>query len=237
MPDALRRGSEKLRAFVEEAPLERASIVAFVAEQARTLAAGARVLDVGAGASPYRELFEAQVYTSTDHEASPHGAAVDIVTAGDSIPVADASFDAVLCTQVLEHVPDPLAVLRELNRVLVPAGRLIATVPFAWEEHERPHDFYRYTRYGIAHLLAEAGFDELDIRPRTDCFTTLAQLVRNAAWVMGSDADGLDELRADARAVLVEMSDALASLGPLDVSMIFPLGFTVAAARTHGGGS
>jgi SAM-dependent methyltransferase len=236
MSEVLRGRSEKLRSFVEEAPLERSSIVEFVAAQARTLAPGSRVLDVGAGASPYRELFEEHQYITTDHGETLHGGGVDIVAAADSIPVADASFDAVLCTQVLEHVPDPLAVLSELHRVLVGGGRLLATVPFAWEEHEQPHDYFRYTRYGIAHLLEEAGFEQLEVRPRTDCFTTLAQLVLNAAWVMGSKADGLDGLREDARATLIEMSGALAAFAPLDATMIFPLGFTVAAVSRGGRG-
>jgi SAM-dependent methyltransferase len=229
LPDSLRGASEKLRAFVEEAPLERSSIVEFVATQARTLSPGARVLGVGAGSSPYRELFERQSYTTTDHAATLHGGGVDIVAEAHSIPVSDDSFDAVLCTQVLEHVPDPLAVLSELSRVLVADGRLIATVPLVWEEHEQPYDFFRYTRYGIAHLLTAAGFEALEIRPRTDCFTTLAQLVRNAVWAMGSAPDGLDALRVEAQKALAEMSDALALLAPLDVSMILPLGYTVSA--------
>jgi SAM-dependent methyltransferase len=134
--ELLRGCSERLRAFVEEAPLERASIFAFVAEQARALPPGARVLDVGAGDAPYRELFAPRPYVSLDHADTLHGAAVDIVGRADDIPVAEGSFDAVLCTQVLEHVPDPLATVCELRRVLAARGRLIATVPFAWEEHE-----------------------------------------------------------------------------------------------------
>jgi SAM-dependent methyltransferase len=236
LPDVLRGRSEKLRAFVQEAPLERSSIVEFVAAQARMLESGARVLDVGAGGAPYRELFAAQTYTTADHAATLHGGDVDIVAPADALPLADGTFDAVLCTQVLEHVPHPLAVLRELKRVLVPGGRLIATVPFVWEEHEQPHDFFRYTRYGIGHLLGEAGFDQLDVRARTDCFTTLAQLVHNVAWVMGSDADGRDALRDEARTALIEMSEALALLAPLDVNMILPLGFTIVATAPPVGG-
>jgi SAM-dependent methyltransferase len=233
MPDTLRGRSEQLRRFIEEAPLERASIVEFVAAQARGLPAGARVLDVGAGDAPYRELFAAQLYMTLDHADTPHSGRVDIVSSADVIPVAAGSFDAVLCTQVLEHVPAPLDVLREIRRVLVPDGLLIATVPFVWEEHESPYDFFRYARYGLEHLLKQAGFDQLEVRPRTDCFTTLAQLVRNAAWAMGADADGLDGLRVRARSALLEMSDALALLAPLDVAMTLPLGYT-ACARASG---
>ena len=69
-----------------------------------------------------------------------------------------------------------LDVLRELRRVLVSDGLLIATVPFVWEEHESPYDFFRYAKNGLEHLLKQAGFDQVEVRPRTDCFTTLAPL-------------------------------------------------------------
>lgn len=228
--ESLLRGcSERLRRFVDEAPLERSSIFEFVSRQARLLTPGARVIDIGAGDAPYRELFSEQEYLTLDHEQTPHSGNVDILGSADAIPAADADFDAVLCTQVLEHVPDPLAALREFHRVLRPGGRLIATVPFAWEEHELPHDYFRYTRAGMESLLARAGFTDVAVRPRTDVFTTLAQLVRNAAWTVGTAPDGMDKLRTEARATLEQLSDALLALAPLDVDHLLPLGFTVSA--------
>jgi SAM-dependent methyltransferase len=225
----LRGCSERLRRFVQEMPLERMSIFEFVARQARALPPGARVIDIGAGDAPYGELFAAQQYLTLDHDQTPHAGNVDIIGSADSIPTEDAVFDAVLCTQVLEHVAEPLAALSEFRRVLVPGGRLIATVPFAWEEHELPHDYFRYTKAGIEHLLERAGFVDLDVSPRTDCFTTLAQLLRNVAWVAGEAPDGLDPLRAQARTTLDGLSDALLALAPLDVDFKLPLGFTVFA--------
>jgi SAM-dependent methyltransferase len=147
----------------------------------------------------------------------------------DSIPADDGSFDAVLCTQVLEHVPQPLEALREFRRVLDTGGILMATMPFVWEEHETPFDYYRYTRYGIEHLTRSAGFSDVDVNPRTDCFTTLAQLLRNACWAMGSAPDGMDPLRQTARETLEEVAEAVATLAPLDVAMVLPLGFNVRA--------
>jgi SAM-dependent methyltransferase len=229
-PAVLLRGcSERLRTFVEEMPLERTSIFAFVAEQARALPPGARVLDVGAGDSPYRELFSAQRYVTLDHPETIHSGDVDLVGRADSIPAPDRSFDVVLCTQVLEHVPNPLESLREFHRILPPGGRLLATVPFAWEEHELPHDYYRYTSGGIEHLARSAGFADVEVNPRTDCFTTLAQLTRNAMWTAGSAPDGLDPLRREAHEVLGKLADALVTLAPLDVAMQLPLGYTVRA--------
>ncbi len=230
-PSASLQGrSERLRQFVEGAPLERESIYRFVAEQAQVIAPGSRVLDVGAGEAPYRELFDEHVYVTLDHADTPHSGKVDLHGAAESIPAEDGSFDAIVCTQVLEHVSQPLQALREFRRVLRTDGALIATVPFVWEEHETPYDFYRYTRYGIEQLLLDAGFAEIDVRARTDCFTTLAQLIRNARWAMGSAPDGMDGLRHEAQATLEEIADSIAALAPLDVAMIMPLGFTVRAA-------
>jgi SAM-dependent methyltransferase len=221
--------SERLREFIETTPLERTSIYGFIAEQARALPSNTRVLDVGAGEAPYRELFEEHVYVTLDRAETEHSGEVDLHGDAESIPAADGSFDAILCTQVLEHVPEPRAALREFRRVLRHGGRLIATVPFAWEEHEAPYDFYRYTRYGLRHLTSSAGFTDIVVEPRTDCFTTAAQLLRNIGWAMGSATDGMDPLRLEARATLEQMAEALAALAPLDVGMIFPLGFTMGA--------
>jgi SAM-dependent methyltransferase len=229
--------SERLKEFIEGAPLERESIYRFVAEQARRLAPASRVLDIGAGEAPYRELFDEHTYVTLDRAETPHSGEVDLYGSADSIPADPRSFDAVLCTQVLEHVPQPLDALREFRRVLVEGGTIIATVPFVWEEHEAPFDYYRYTRFGLEHLLREADFGEIEVRPRTDCFTTLAQLMRNVGWAMGKAPDGMDQLRRQAQQALEEIADSIVALAPLDVGMVMPLGFTVRAIAGDGAGS
>src|SRR4051794_17238837 len=95
--------SERLRRFVAEAPWERESILAFVERAAAALPAGARVLDVGAGDAPYRELFAHADYRTSDWEHSPHeeATAADHVAPAHDLPAADGELDAVLCTQVL----------------------------------------------------------------------------------------------------------------------------------------
>jgi SAM-dependent methyltransferase len=117
------------------------------------------VLDAGAGSCLYEHHFSHGVYQSADFCAvdKRYG---EITHACDltSIPVEHNTYDLVLCSQTLEHVPEPKSVLRELNRVLKPGGELWLSAPLFYEEHEAPYDFYRYTRYGFTYLLESAGF-------------------------------------------------------------------------------
>jgi SAM-dependent methyltransferase len=225
--------SEALHRFTAEMPWERESILAFVAAAARATAPGARVLDVGAGDAPYRELFAHAEYETADWEHSVHEDAQrsDHIAPADRLPHGDAEVDVLLCTQVLEHVPDPGAVLAEFHRILRPGGRVYVTAPLVWELHELPHDYFRYTQPGLEHLLAGAGFDEIDVQPRNDCFTTVAQLLRNLGATMGRAPDGLDERREQATQVLAQLADQIAELAPLDARRVLPLGFVASAVK------
>ena len=132
----------------------------FLARAGETVAPGQRVLDAGAGRAPYRKLFDHAAYETADFLAvkGKKYAQPDYVCDLASIPVEDARFDHVLLTQVLEHLPDPSLVLTELHRVLKPGGTLWLTAPLFYAEHEKPYDFFRYTRFGLRHLLEGAGF-------------------------------------------------------------------------------
>jgi SAM-dependent methyltransferase len=222
-----------LRQFSAEYPFERAPILDFVAVVARSTPTGAAVLDLGAGDAPYRELFRHARYRTSDWGESEHEGArhADIVASADRLPVEDETFSLVLCTQVLEHVPEPSAVLAECRRVLAPGGRLALTAPLLWELHELPHDYYRYTSSGLTHLLDKAGFTDIEVRPRSDSFSAIAQLMRNLVWTMGDAPDGLGPQRAEARALLGALAEELARLAPLDVELSMPLGFTALASR------
>jgi SAM-dependent methyltransferase len=134
-------------------------------------------------------------------------------------------------TQVLEHVPEPATVLAELHRILTSGGTLYLTVPLVWELHELPHDYYRYTGEGLRHLLEGAGFTSIEVEPRNDCFTTLAQLMRNVRWAMGSASDGLDDRRVAAGELLMDLADQIAQLAPLDAERILPLGYSAVGVR------
>jgi SAM-dependent methyltransferase len=228
-----REPSPALAAFTAQFPYERETILEFVQRTAASLPAGARVLDLGAGEAPYRELFAHVDYLTSDWENSVHpGArAVDVVGSADALPLPDRCFDAIVNTQMLEHVAEPAAVLREIHRLLIPGGRFFLTVPLVWELHEEPYDFYRYTPHGLSHLLTQAGFVDVAIEPRNDCFTTIAQLMRNVGAAVGSRPDGLDPQRAQAVQTLRQLADIVASFAHLDARRILPLGYSVTASR------
>ena len=132
----------------------------WVRKAANATPAGATVLDAGAGDAPYRDLWGHADYRTADFGmvGKPY-TDLDYVCDLTSIPVADDSFDAVLLTQVLEHLPEPRRVLRELARVLKPGGRLWLSTPLFYEEHEIPYDFHRYTRYGLREHIEHSGLE------------------------------------------------------------------------------
>jgi SAM-dependent methyltransferase len=225
--------SPALREFTEEFSLERRSILEFVVAYANELEPGARVLDAGAGDAPYRELFNHCEYVTTDWSGSLHRGAkgADIIASLDRLPVADGSFDAVLCTQVLEHVDDPHRTLIELCRVLRPGGRLGLTAPLVWPLHEQPFDFFRFTPYGIEALLRRAGFTDLAVSPRNGYFATIAQLLRLAPDAVGSPERGDARTRVRLFEDLSRLATQLEALDGIDERHTFPLGYQATARR------
>lgn len=138
-----------------------------------------RVLDVGAGESPWRDLLPAGVeYVGVDADSScefgmrrqPGVTYYD----GNRLPYEDGSFDYVLCTEVLEHVSDPMAFLCDLKRVLRQGGTLILTVPWSARLHHLPHDYSRFTRFGLASLFETAGFTGVSIEERGNDVAVIA---------------------------------------------------------------
>lgn len=98
-----------------------------------------------------------------------------------AIPVADDRFDAVIFNQTMEHLSDPLAVLKELRRVMKPGARALCTAPLFYEEHEQPYDFYRYTQFGWRDLMAKAGLEIESLDWMEGYFGTVAYQLDTAA--------------------------------------------------------
>lgn len=134
-------------------------------------------LDVGCGLRPYESYFPAGSYVGVDIEASgrdPHLKTPDHYYDGRVLPFSDNSFGGVISTQVLEHVSSPRSLLAEMYRVIRPGGKLIISLPFVWQEHEEPYDFFRFTQFGIADMLKQTGFEVDHIVKDTGGIETLA---------------------------------------------------------------
>lgn len=146
------------------------------------------VLDAGAGHGPYRKLFRHATYEAADFaQLSTAYTPLDYVCDLTKIPVEDRRFDRILFNQVLEHLPDPPAVLAELNRVLKPGGRILCSVPLFFAEHQKPYDFYRYTQFGLRHLFEQAGFDVQRLEWLEGYFGTVSYQFKMMATALPKD--------------------------------------------------
>jgi SAM-dependent methyltransferase len=138
------------------------------------------ILDFGCGSKPYESLFTAaDSYVGVDIEGASHNRAyhrADFYYDGKTLPFPDARFDVVVCFEVFEHVFNLPEVLAEIRRVLKPGGQVLVTVPFAWDEHEVPYDFARYTSFGIRHLFNTNGFECLQVQKTTTYVQAVGQL-------------------------------------------------------------
>jgi len=172
LPRFLRRHLLHFEAAIEEA------VTAF----ARDLPERARILDAGAGEMRHSQHFSRQRYIGVDLGVGDPGwdyRKLDAIADLTALPFPGECFAAAINIVTLEHVKEPLAVLRELERTLAPAGSLLIIVPHEWEVHQSPHDYFRYTRHGMAHLLQAAGFDEYSIEPVGGYFRLLARRLLN----------------------------------------------------------
>jgi SAM-dependent methyltransferase len=137
------------------------------------------LLEVGCGAQPYRHLVPATCrYTGLDSEQAKahfnYHLPDTVYYGGERFPFADGSFDNLFHTEVLEHIYHPEEFLSECRRVLKPSGTMFFTVPFQARYHYIPHDFFRYTPAALERMLTEAGFRQIEIRPRGSDITVAA---------------------------------------------------------------
>ena len=147
--------------------LTRISLDRFIASHATAR----RTLDIGAQNGPYAAHFPHRVALDIRR-----GIGVQIIGDTQALGIADATFDVVLCTEVLEHLPEPQQAVDEMFRVLKPGGQLLLTTRFLFPIHDAPHDYFRYTKYGLRHLLRR--FEILELHEETDAVGTLAVLVQ-----------------------------------------------------------
>ncbi len=142
------------------------------------------ILDVGCGSKPYQSIFKEARYVGLDIDSpiSRARATADKLYDGARFPFENAEFENAICNQVLEHVFAPDYFLSEINRVLVPSGLLLLTVPFVWDEHEQPFDFARYSSFGLKNLLERNGFEVIEHHKLLADASVLFQLAIAYAW-------------------------------------------------------
>ena len=139
-----------------------------------------RILDVGAGSyDRYSHYFKATDYVRLDIEQRAH---VDLVGTAEAIPAPDASFDGIVCTQVLGDIFDVRVAVGEFRRVLKSGGRVILSESLMDPLHDLPHDYWRFTSYGLEKLFTEQGFAILDSKKYGGYHSVLAQF-RTRYWI------------------------------------------------------
>ena len=140
---------------------------------------GQSILDMGGKKTNKRGEFDIEKYDldvkyANLDEATNPDYACDLV----AIPVGDNSFDGVILSEVLEHVPEPVNVLREASRVLNPGGKLLICTPFMFPVHADPYDFGRYTDYWFQIALDAIGFQHIHIEKQGLFFSVLANMLK-----------------------------------------------------------
>ena len=187
----------------------------WIQAKAYSVPAASRVLDMGAGTCLYRPLFSHCDYKTHDFKkyegVEKHGGTsaygqIDYVSEILAIPAPDQSFDVILCTEVLEHVPEPIQVLKEISRLLRPGGRAFITAPLGSGLHQLPFHFYGgYTPEWYKRFCTEAGMQAIEITPNGGFFKHLGQECNRAASIYGQNPKLHGPESADLIKLLVEI--------------------------------
>ncbi len=131
--------------------------------------------DLGCGEAPYKEYFlqYADRYIGVDWTKTLHNSQADVVSdLNKKIELEDEVADTIVSLSVMEHLCEPQLFLNEAHRVLKQDGVMILQVPWQWWIHEAPHDYFRYTPYGLKYMFKKAGFTDIIVEVQTGFFTT-----------------------------------------------------------------
>ncbi|HLB75292.1 MAG TPA: class I SAM-dependent methyltransferase [Sedimentisphaerales bacterium] len=120
-----------------------------------------KLIDVGCGSKPFKHIFtNIDSYYGVDIVENSEA---DLICDVQKLEIEDNSADTILSTQVIEHVPEPNVLMREISRICKKGGIVLLTAPFLCRIHGEPHDFFRFTRFGLKHLFEKNGFEIIAI--------------------------------------------------------------------------
>jgi len=228
LPRPLRRHVLHFEAEIEDA------VEAF----ARGLPQGARVLDAGAGEGPYARHFDRSRYCGVDlavGDAAWDYSRLDAIADLTALPFRAGAFDAALHIVTIEHLREPGCALVEIARTLAPGGMLLVAAPHEWEVHQAPHDYFRYTRYGLAYLLEKSGLEVCEMHAAGGYFRLISRRLLNGLQFFTGGLRWLGFLPA--AILLVPPALILPFLDFLDRDRNFTVGYISiarkASERTH----
>lgn len=169
----------------------------WIEKKLRAVPNNSRILDAGAGTQQYRQYCKHLSYVSQDfgkydgrgdNSALQMGdfnyGSLDIISDICAIPEANSSFDAVMCTEVFEHLPNPIEAIQEFSRLLKPGGHLIVTAPFCSLTHFAPYHFSTgFSRYWYEIHLGKFNFINIELVPNGNFFEYLAQEIYRMPYV------------------------------------------------------
>lgn len=145
-----------------------------------------KVLDLGSAKSPYSKWYPNRISVDISKESG-----ADIIADAHNLPLPDNSENFILCTEMLEHMYDPKQAVTEMYRVLKPGGTVVLTTRFMYGIHDAPHDYFRFTKFGLKELFK--NFEILELKEETTNFETigalLQRLVFQSRFVGGSVGD------------------------------------------------
>jgi SAM-dependent methyltransferase len=199
---------------------------------AAALPGGARILDAGAGEGQYSHYFKRQRYYGVDlavGDAAWDYTKLDVLADLTALPFRVSAFHAAINVVTLEHLREPARALAEIARTLEPGSRLLLAAPHEWEVHQAPHDYFRYTRYGLQYLLEQAGFAAIDIRPAGGYFRLVARRLLNGLQFFTGGVRWLGFLPA--AILLVPPALILPFLDGLDRERNFTAGYICTARK------
>lgn len=210
-----------------------AAIEDAVASFAGSLPAGGRVLDAGAGEVRHARYFARQRYYGVDlavGDLTWNYGRLDVLADLTYLPFSAACFAGAINIVTLEHVREPECVVREIARVLAPGAPLLVIVPHEWEVHQSPHDYFRYTRHGMAYLLERAGLVDIEIQPVGGYFRLLARRLLNGLQFFSGGIRWLGFIPA--ALLLVPPAMLIPYLDFLDRDRNFTLGYICTARKS-----